>query len=179
MPKESIPDPPSAAFVSQVTRCQRNLHAFIVTLVRNPVDADDVLQEANLVLWRKANEYDPARPFLPWAMRIAQFQAMAWLKTRKRSRLVFDEDLVVILATEASENAEEYDPRRRALADCLRKLPPLHRKLVARRYEPGGCVNDLAAERGTSPKALSEMLRRIRRRLLQCILRTMPSATSL
>lgn len=178
MPKESIPDPPSAAFVSQVTRCQRNLHAFIVMLVRNPVDADDVLQETNLVLWRKANEYDPARPFLPWAMRIAQFQAMAWLKKQKRSRLVFDENLVEILAAEASKKAEEYDPRRRALADCLRKLSPSHRHLVARRYEPGGCVNDLASEQGTSPKALSEMLRRIRRNLLQCIEKNLASPTS-
>jgi len=38
-------------------------------MVRNAADADDVLQETNLVLWRKTADFDPAREFMPWAMR--------------------------------------------------------------------------------------------------------------
>jgi RNA polymerase sigma-70 factor, ECF subfamily len=45
--------------------------------------------------------------------------------------------------------------------------------LIARRYQPGGSVNALSGERGTTPKALSEMLRRIRHSLLLCIERTL------
>ena len=67
----------SAEFVTQITKVQRQLHAFILSMVWNPAEAEDVLQETNLVLWEKAAEYDPSRPFLPWAMRFAQFQAMA------------------------------------------------------------------------------------------------------
>ena len=48
----------SAEFAVQMTKCQRKLHAFIVSLVWNPADADDVLQETNLVLWQKAAEFD-------------------------------------------------------------------------------------------------------------------------
>lgn len=161
--------PPSAEFVARITSAQRVLHAFIVSMVWNAADADDVLQETNLVLWRKAAEYDPARDFLPWAMRCAQFQALAYLRTRQRSKLSFDDDLLARLADEAAGEIAELDARRVALAGCLEKLPAHHRWIVAQRYEPGGSVNALAAERGISPKAFSEQLRRIRRTLMDCI----------
>lgn len=160
---------PSADFVANITRSQRHLHAFIQTMIWNPADADDVLQEANLVLWRKADEFDATRPFMPWAMRIAQLQAMAWLKTRARTKQRLDDALLDTIAAEAMAEADELEPRRRALSDCLQRLSPVHRDLVARRYQPDGSVNDLAAERGSTPNAISEQLRRIRVALLTCI----------
>ncbi len=160
---------PSAQFIAEVTRAQRALYAFLVSLLRNPTDADDVLQETNIILWQKAGDFDPSRDFMPWAFRIAQFQAMAHLKRKQRSRMTFDDDLLGQIADEAVAEAAELEPRRAALAECLGRLAPDQRQLVARRYEPGGSVNDMARERGTTPKALSEMLRRIRRALMRCI----------
>lgn len=160
---------PSADFIANITRSQRHLHAFILSLIWHPADADDVLQEANLVLWRKADEFDPTRPFLPWAMRIAQLQAMAWLKTRARTKQRLDDALLETIADEAINEVDELEPRRRALSDCLQRLPEAHRELIARRYQPDGSVNDLAAERGSTPNAVSEQLRRIRSALMVCI----------
>jgi len=51
----------SAEFVAQITRYQRQLHSFILSMVWNPAEADDVLQETNLVLWEKAAEFDAGR----------------------------------------------------------------------------------------------------------------------
>lgn len=167
------PSPPSAEFISDVTRSQRVLHAFILSMVRHAADADDVLQETNIVLWRKAEEFDPQREFLPWAMRVAQLQAMAHLKKKQRSRVAFDDELLALVADEAVAESGDADARRVALAGCLQKLPEEHRALIAQRYEPGGSVNEMAAERGSTPKALSEMLRRIRHALMLCIERTL------
>jgi RNA polymerase sigma-70 factor, ECF subfamily len=128
-----------------------------------------VLQEANLVLWQKAAEFDPARPFLPWAMRICQLQAMAWLKTRARAKQRLDDALLDTIAAEAMAEADEVEPRRRALSDCLQRLSDDHRDLIAKRYQPEGSVNDLAAARGSSANAVSEQLRRIRAALLICV----------
>jgi RNA polymerase sigma-70 factor, ECF subfamily len=165
--------PPSAEFIAQVTRAQRALHAFILSMVRHAADADDVLQETNIVLWRKAGEFDPAREFMPWALRVAQLQALANLKTKQRSRLIFDDELLTLIADEAIAEVSEAEARRMALAGCLQKLNAEQRALVAQRYEPGGSVNEMAEERGTTPKALSEMLRRIRAALQLCIERTL------
>lgn len=163
----------SAEFVALLTGSQRRLYAFILALTRNPADADDVLQETNLVLWRKSDQFAPGSDFDAWSLRVAQFQVMAHRKRRQRSRLHFDDELVERVAADAGEVLAGFDARREALAHCLRRLRPEQRRLVAERYQPGGCVNELAARQGRSPKAVSEALRRIRRVLLECIERTL------
>ncbi len=40
-------------FVRRLTGCQPRLYAYIMTLVLDPHEADDVLQKANLVMWEK------------------------------------------------------------------------------------------------------------------------------
>jgi RNA polymerase sigma-70 factor (ECF subfamily) len=162
----------SAEFVAQITKSQRQLHAFILSMVWNAAEADDVLQETNLVLWEKVAEFDASRPFLPWAMRFAQWQALAWLKRHKRQRLVFDDDLAKLLADEAAMAEPVFDARRVALASCFQKLKPEQRKLIARRYEPEASVNAMAEAAGTTAKAISDRLRRIRNALLECIEKT-------
>lgn len=177
----SMEDPgrtaPSADFLAKVTRAQRPLYGFIITLVGGACDADDILQETNLVLWRKAAEYDPGRDFMAWALRIAQLQAMAHLKKRRR-RPLLDMELLERVADESVADRDEADIRRQALAACLQKLPVKHRHLVARRYEPGASVIAMAAEIGSQPKAVSEMLRRIRHSLLACIERSIATETA-
>jgi RNA polymerase sigma-70 factor (ECF subfamily) len=168
----------SAQFVTQITRSQRQLHAFILSMVWNPAEADDVLQETNLALWEKAAEFDDSRPFLPWAMRFAQLQAMAWLKRhRRQQRFVFDDDLVRLLADEAAADEPAFEARRHALASCLQKLRPEQRKLIARRYEPDASVKAMAEVGGITPKAVSDRLRRIRQTLLECIRKTLVEET--
>lgn len=165
----------SAQFVTEITRCQRQLHAFVLSMIWQPAEADDVLQETNLVLWQKAVEFDDSRPFLPWAMRFAQVQAMAHLSRRRRQedRLIVDDALAKIMADEAAYEEPLFEARRRALADCLQKLPARHRELVSQRYEPDANVNAMAGAAKIAPKALSERLRRIRHTLLECIRKTL------
>lgn len=170
---DSIP-PPSAEFIAQVTGIQRKLHAFIQSLVGNTADADDVLQETNLVLWQKSAEFQPGTNFEAWAFRIAHFQVLALRKRKQRSKLHFNEELVELIAAEAAEEfGDGFDSRRHALASCLEKLKPDQRKLIATRYEPGACVNAIAKAQGRSAKAVSEALRRIRKTLMTCIEQTL------
>ncbi|MCB1089352.1 MAG: sigma-70 family RNA polymerase sigma factor [Verrucomicrobiae bacterium] len=168
----------SAEFISHLTSSQRQLYAFILSLVRHTADADDVLQETNLVMWRKWADFTPGTNFDAWSFSIARFQVMAHRKRQQRSRLHFDDELVDLLASEAATAYETPDPRRRALSDCLRKLGSEQRRLIARRYEPGGSVIDMATEQGRSPKAVSEALRRIRKTLMTCIETTLAREAS-
>lgn len=159
----------SAEFVGHITKHQRRLYAFIYSLVGRASDAEDVLQETNLVLWRKSAQFQMGTDFLAWSFRVAHFQVLAFRKRRYRARECFGEDLLEQLAVAAEEAGVESDPRHEALARCLRKLRPDQQQLVARRYEPGGCVNEMAEQLGRTPKAVSEALRRIRETLFRCI----------
>ena len=163
----------SSEFIAQITRCQRELHAFITSIVWNLAEADDVLQETNLALWQKAKEYDESREFLPWAMRFAQLQSLAWLKRRRRLPAVLGDGFLEQMASEAVAESPLFEAERRALSTCLEKLPREYRELIGRRYEPDASMPAMAAARRTNPKALSEMLRRIRHSLLACIEKTL------
>ena len=165
--------PASDDFVALLTNSQSKLHAYIFSLVWNPADADDILQETNIVLLKKAAEYDTNREFLPWALTIARFQALAGLKRRQRLRFVFDDALTMFLADDAAREDSILEARRLALATCLQKLPAASRDLLVRRYEPKAVVGDMAAALGLSLKTLSDRLRRIRQKLLDCINRTL------
>ena len=87
-------------FSRKLTALQRSLYAYILTLLPNRADAEDVLQETNLILCRKANEYDPKGHFQGWAFQIARYQVMAQITKTKRNRLQFSTEIVETLAAE-------------------------------------------------------------------------------
>ena len=77
-------------FMLLLTSHQSSLYACISALLGGVEGVQDVLQETNVVLLEKAGEYDPARPFVPWALAFARFQTLAWRKRQTRDRLVLD-----------------------------------------------------------------------------------------
>ena len=66
------------------------LYAYASTLMAGSSDAWDVLQEANLVMWRKAADVNSATGFLPWAYTVVRYQVMAHRKRVSRDRHVFN-----------------------------------------------------------------------------------------
>jgi RNA polymerase sigma-70 factor (ECF subfamily) len=155
--------------IGLITRNQSQLRAYIYTLLPDPAVVDDVLQETNLVLWRKASEYDSTRAFMPWACRIAYFQVKAARRDDQRDRLVFNSELVDILAAEGETDSDSASDLDIALRDCLAELPEQKRQLILSRYHPDSSVKELADSRNETPGALSVELHRIRRSLETCI----------
>lgn len=170
--------PASSDFVGALTRHQRQLHAFILTMVWDFEEADDLLQETNLALWKKADEFDTTREFLPWAMQFARFQVKAWLKRRQRVPPAFTDAAIDRLIHRSIDAAAQEDARRPALEDCLRQLSDTQRALLARRYSPDASVATMAVQQGMSPAAMSQALRRIRIALLECVERKLSGTAS-
>jgi RNA polymerase sigma-70 factor, ECF subfamily len=158
-------------FVRRLTGCQPRLYAYITTLVLDSHEADDVLQQANLVMWEKLDEFLSCENFDALACRVAYFQVLAYRRdrSRERRRLLFDDQLIESLATVAGGQTNALQGYLAALRDCMAKLPDVQRELVRRRYEPGGSVNSIAADCGDSPNSVSASLYRIRKLLLACI----------
>lgn len=169
--EEKFGEEVQAEFVANIANVQRQLHAYIFSLVRHREDTEDVLQETNYVLWRRAETFTPGTNFRAWAYKVAQLQVMAYRKKKYKlnEREWLDSELIEALAEESLEEADYYELRYNALQTCLQALPHERRQLVSNRYAPGGCVNDMAEQLGKAPKAVSETLRRIRHALMKCI----------
>jgi RNA polymerase sigma-70 factor (ECF subfamily) len=62
---------------------QPTLYRYLRNLV-GPGDADDVLQDVLILIYRKLGWLDKPELFRPWALRIASRAGFRWLKKRKR-----------------------------------------------------------------------------------------------
>ncbi len=164
----------SARFVTLLTGFQSRLYAYLCTLLARPEDARDVLQETNVVLWKKAADYDAARPFEPWAFRFAHWQALAWRQRQSRDRLVFDDTAFDLLTTDF-RNAGTAEGELRALEECIGKLPEKQRALVERRYAGGESVNEIADAESKAPNAIAALLYRARKMLADCLSESLPA----
>src|SRR5580692_9008759 len=95
---------------------ERRLYAYILTLLPHRADADDVLQEASLVMWDKFDDANPPADFAAWGCRIAYFKVLDFCKKRQRSRVFFSQPMLERLAETAIEQAAalQLDERRDA-----------------------------------------------------------------
>lgn len=168
MQKEST-DERYEQFVSLFTRHEPGLRAFVRSLVFSWDDANEVMQNTGLVLWRKFDSLDRETDFMRWACVVARFEVLAWRRDKARDRHVFDEDLVNMLAEEVADDHEGLANERRALEVCLKKLPEKQRRIVIAAYEPGVRLNQVAEALGRTATAFYKTLNRARAGLLQCI----------
>lgn len=160
---------PSERFERELTRAQNGVFAYILSLVGDPDTARDVLQETNVVLWRKAGEFERGSRFMSWALAVARMEVLAYRRDHQRDRHVFDAQLLEQLAGEYAKNTYDPDDRQKAFEDCLAQLPPRQRELLDARYAPGGSVKEMAERRGQSAGAISVTLSRICKALANCI----------
>jgi RNA polymerase sigma-70 factor (ECF subfamily) len=160
--------------VARVAEAQRPLYAYIRSLVGAWADPEDILQEVNLVLCRKAGEYDGEVRFLTWACGIAYFQVLAHLKQRRREKGRFvDEALLADLAGSLDDRLEHLDDRLEALRDCVTRLSEAQRRMINARYANGGSVQKVAEAEGRPAGSVRVTLHRIRMLLLGCVERTL------
>jgi RNA polymerase sigma-70 factor, ECF subfamily len=160
------------SFVTLLTAEQINLHRYIVTLLGSYDAASNVLQETNLVLWRKIKEFESGTSFSAWARKVAYWQTLAYLRDRKRDKHVFSEELVRQLAARTAID-EEGDETRIALRHCLSELKPQSLGLIKERYGGDLSIGVMAEKLGEAPGAVKVRLHRIRRALQNCIKKQM------
>jgi RNA polymerase sigma-70 factor, ECF subfamily len=157
-------------FMALYSGHQRRLYLYTMTLLPASVDAEDVLQEANLVLWRKFDQYELGTNFFAWACQIIRYEVLKYRERRARATLFLDPDVFDQLANVAVSQVEHLDEfHRRALVDCMERLSDGDRDLMQQRYSEAMQVQTIAAAMNRSPNAVSKSLGRIRRLLLDCI----------
>lgn len=158
------------SFVSLLTQHQRVLHIFIASLVPFVDSRDDILQEVNLVLWKKRENFRLGTNFKAWAFTVARFVTMNQQKKYRREKvLVFGEQATRAIAEHWEHQQLDLDQRLSYLGECLEQLSDADRKLLVGCYESRGAIQRLADERNQSSSTIRGILLRLRKQLLRCI----------
>jgi RNA polymerase sigma-70 factor (ECF subfamily) len=155
--------------ISLITQHQRRVFSYIFTLVPRRQDAEDLLQETNVVICEKFHEFEEGTDFVAWACQIAYWRVRYSRQKYARSKVLFDQDVLEMVAKSAAQMPQELDRRHDALLICLQKLNARDREFILTRYEPGCGVDDAARKSGRSITAAYKALSRIRKLLMDCV----------
>lgn len=162
-----------ARFVELLTYYQRNLLAYISSIMLGDSNSRDVLQDTNVALWSHRDEYDESRPFFPWACGFAYHRVLAYRQSRRRSRLLFNDEMMQEISEAYLKEAAAGDAQLTALKTCLQKLDQKQQKLIHDRYIENISIASIAAQIGGTANQISARLYRIRKALAECIHKVM------
>ena len=161
-------------FTRHFAEAERSMKAFAFSLVPNRTDADDVIQETLKSLWQHFDDYDPERPFLPWANRFVYRQVQMHRRSQAtRGKYFFSDETIEQLAHDPAETPEHSKAMELALEQCLQNIGSRQRDLIEQRYTSKGTLQDLARQLGKKPDSLYKMLQRVREALHKCICQRM------
>jgi RNA polymerase sigma-70 factor (ECF subfamily) len=145
------------------------LRTYLLSATGNADATDDLLQSTAAVLLDKWTDYDPERPFRPWALAFAHLEVLKWRQRLARTKEILCEDAARLLAETAVEIGDDLDRRQQFLVECLEALPAPQHETLRLRYGLGLKIADMAKRNGTSLAAMEMVLSRLRKVLRECI----------
>lgn len=159
-----------AAFARLFAQHNRWLFGYLLTLLGNPSDAEDVFQETCVVIWREYKAFDLSTNFMKWTSTIALNQVRRFRRIQSRREKTLSDGVVELLATEAITHSDLLEARQTALHGCLQKLSQSDRQLVEECYSDNRTsIRDTSERIGRSANTVYKALNRIRRALHACI----------
>jgi RNA polymerase sigma-70 factor (ECF subfamily) len=134
-------------------------------------EAEDVVQEAFLALWRQASRLDPSRGIRSYLLTIVHNKAIDRLRQRgRKNEMPLDPALPYPSPGRGPEEAAEAQSERDSVLQALQQLPEEQRLAVELTYFNGFTINEAAARLrvpvGTVKSRLRLALGRLRTRLV-------------
>jgi RNA polymerase sigma-70 factor, ECF subfamily len=141
--------------------------AFLIT--HDEPMAEDVVQDAFVCFYQRANYFDETRPFEPYFLRSVVNTALNCMKREKRSESFPEEDcsgLDDLLERAASvEEQVEFNGLKWQIADALTKLSPRQRAAIVQRYYLEMSEHEMAEALDSPPGTVKWLLSAARDRL--------------
>lgn len=170
-------------FDSMRLQTERRAYSMALQLTRNPVDAEDLVQETYLKAWKGFSGYMPSRPFLNWLLRIMQ---RAYLDSRRRDNPVrraeslnsvispSDGEVQEIQIVDSAMSAEEellMEEFSSELTSALDDLPEVYRSAIVMCDMEELSYQEIAERQGTTVGTVRSRIHRGRKMVRDLVLK--------
>lgn len=156
-------------FLKLFLESESEVRRYVSALAPARADAEEIMQQTAVELWRKFEQFDLNLPFTPLACRFALNVSKQWLARKRRWQGVLAADLAERIADRRVELQPALDARLRHLDTCLGKLPPEYRMIIDGYYFRKLPIDAVAAEARRTVAAAYKAMQRIRQALEECI----------
>lgn len=144
------------------------LRGFILGLLPEFHDAEDVFQEVFLTVTAKADSYKEGTNFVSWACAIAKFKVLERIRAHNLERLTLSPETINALAASAPQDS--YPDRIiQRLTQCIDRLAPMARRILDLRYQDRQPPGQIASLLGQKRESIYVTLSRTRDFLKKCI----------
>jgi RNA polymerase sigma-70 factor (ECF subfamily) len=146
-------------------RYKDNVYGYVLSIVRDAHEAEDVTQTVFMKLISVIHKYEPRHvPFAAWILKVARNVALDSLRQR---RPVPCEEII-----ESSHPADDLsDDRRRGLEQALETLPEAQRDVVVLRHLVGLSPGEIADRMGRTESSIHGLHHRARLALRRELIR--------
>ena len=154
------------------------LLSYAFALVRDWVKAEDILQDAFIVVMNKWAEFRPGSSLFHWVRQIVHFKALE--AARAKTMTAVEEGLLARVAAAMERGLDEEIAarqrlRRQALQRCMAHLDAKSAGLLSGFYTQSLSCENLAQLQHRSVNAVRLAISRLRKQLHDCVLRQMPA----
>lgn len=153
-----------------IGRHQVRLYRFLMRLVRDETQAEELTNEVFMEVWRNAGRYEGRSQVGTWLLSIGRNRAIS--RMRKRRELGWDEDAAAEIADEDDDPEVTLQKRDKAslLKKCLSTLSMEHREIVDLVYYQEKSVSEVAEIVGIPENTVKTRLFYARKKLSELML---------
>lgn len=168
-----IPDGDRAALQTVYRLTSAKLFGVALRILNERSEAEDVLQEVFVTVWRKAADFDPHRGSpMTWLIAIARNRSIDRLRATRQSRRMEPMDQAAEVADDsaiAADNALESAQDHARLHGCLEGLETRERNALRGAFFEGNTYEDLAARMSVPLGTMKSWIRRAMIKLKSCL----------
>jgi RNA polymerase sigma-70 factor, ECF subfamily len=140
----------SSALETLYDRYSRQVYSLVVRIVQQAANAEEVLQDVFLQLWRNAQQYDAARGALsPWLLTIARHRALDVLRLKSERQRQQEGEMgarEVVCGAPSPETLADQEVRASRVREVMAALPELQRRAIELAYFEGMTHSEIAAK---------------------------------
>jgi RNA polymerase sigma-70 factor (ECF subfamily) len=160
-------------FLQLYAGSESRLFAYLMSLLGNYNDAQDVSQETLLALWRSFGEFQPGTDFYAWARRVAYHRVLTYRKQRRRQGVPCSESFLAAVEQTCDRQSDRLERSLRHLDECMARLTDSDRVLLQTRFQSAASAKNVAESLGRPANTVYKALARIYRSLAECVTRAM------
>ncbi len=104
---------------------QSRIFTFILMLVPNNHDAEDIFQKTVSLMWTKFGEFKPSSSFSAWGIQCARYIILNYRRSKKRAKVQFNSEVMEIVSEYAlahDKNDYSNNERLKAIKSCISRL---------------------------------------------------------
>lgn len=162
-----------AAFEMLYRRTSDKLFGICVHMLHDRGEAEEVLQEVYINVWRRADRFDAVRATaMTWLITLARNHCIDHLRRRREVPLDDSTAGRIVDPGPGPARSSEASEQRQRLEDCLATLAERQRQAVRAAFFSGATYNQLAARLEVPLATMKSWIRRSLIRLRSCLEQT-------